>query len=45
MKLKGNKTNMQDLIMSQDYNTFLVDIVQLLVAQIENNLKGYKRNE
>ena len=31
---------MQDLIMSQDYNTFLVDIVQLLVAQIENNLKG-----
>ncbi len=40
MKLKGNKTNMQDLIMSQDYNTFLVDIVQLLVAQIENNLKG-----
>jgi hypothetical protein len=31
---------MQDLIMSQDYNTFLVDIVQPLVAQIENNLKG-----
>jgi hypothetical protein len=31
---------MQDLIMSQDYNTFLVDIVQPLVSQIENNLKG-----
>lgn len=31
---------MQDLIMLQDYNTFLVDIVQPLVAQIENNLKG-----
>lgn len=31
---------MQDLIMAQDYNTFLVDIVQPLVAQIENNLKG-----
>ena len=31
---------MQDLIMSQDYNTFLVDIVQPIVAQIENNLKG-----
>ena len=40
MKLKGNTTNMQDLIMSQDYNTFLVDIVQPIVAQIENNLKG-----
>lgn len=40
MKLKRNKTNMQDLIMLQDYNTFLVDIVQPLVAQIENNLKG-----
>jgi len=31
---------MKDLIVSQDYSTFLVDIVQLIVAQIENNLKG-----
>lgn len=31
---------MKDLIVSQNYSTFLVDIVQLIVAQIENNLKG-----
>lgn len=31
---------MKDLIMSQDYSTFSVDIVQLIVAQIENNVKG-----
>lgn len=30
---------MKDLIMSRDYSTFSVDIVQL-VAQIENNVKG-----
>jgi hypothetical protein len=31
---------MKDLIMSQDYSTFSLDIVQLIVAQIENNVKG-----
>ncbi len=31
---------MKDLIVSQNYSTFLVDTVQLIVAQIENNLKG-----
>lgn len=32
---------MKDLIMSQYYSTFSVDIVQLIVAQIENNVKGW----
>ena len=31
---------MKNLLMSQDYSTFSVDILQLIVAQIENNVKG-----
>ena len=30
---------MKDLIISQKYNTFLVNIVQPIVAEIRNNLK------
>ncbi|MDX4067507.1 hypothetical protein Q6A87_06545 [Aliarcobacter skirrowii] len=39
MKTYKNKTNMKDLIISQKYNTFLVNIVQPIVAEIRNNLK------
>ena len=39
MKTYKNKTNMTDLIISQKYNTFLVNIVQPIVAEIRNNLK------
>lgn len=31
---------MKTLLMPQDYSTFSVDILQLIVAQIENNVKG-----